>query len=54
MTDALSAADVTGLLVQWSRGDPEALERLMPAIYAECRRIAARQSLLGGWRSGFR
>lgn len=43
MTDALSAADVTGLLVQWSRGDPEALERLMPAIYAECRRIAARQ-----------
>jgi RNA polymerase sigma factor (TIGR02999 family) len=34
---------VTGLLFQWSQGDPEALERLMPVIYAECRRIAAQQ-----------
>lgn len=38
-----SSADVTGLLVQWSQGDPGALERLMPVIYAECRRIAERQ-----------
>lgn len=42
MTDA-SSADVTGLLVQWSRGDRDALERLMPVIYEECRRIAAHQ-----------
>ena len=42
MTDA-SSPDVTGLLVQWSRGDRDALERLMPVIYEECRRIAARQ-----------
>ena len=42
MTD-ISSSDVTGLLVQWSRGDQQALERLMPLIYAECRRIAARQ-----------
>jgi RNA polymerase sigma factor (TIGR02999 family) len=42
MTD-VSSADVTGLLVQWARGDQEALERLMPLIYAECRRIAAQQ-----------
>ena len=43
MPDATSSADLTGLLVQWSRGDPQALERLMPLIYAECRRIAERQ-----------
>ena len=43
MSDVISSADVTGLLLQWSRGDPEALERLMPLIYAECRRIAAQQ-----------
>ena len=38
-----SSADVTGLLVRWSQGDPEALDRLMPVIYAECRRIAEQQ-----------
>jgi RNA polymerase sigma-70 factor, ECF subfamily len=35
--------DITGLLVEWSRGDPDALERLVPLIYQECRRIAALQ-----------
>ena len=35
--------DVTALLVRWSRGDADALARLMPVIYGECRRIAARQ-----------
>ena len=43
MPDVVSSSDVTGLLIRWSRGDPEALERLMPLIYAECRRIAAQQ-----------
>ncbi|MEO8910168.1 MAG: sigma-70 family RNA polymerase sigma factor [Gemmatimonadaceae bacterium] len=38
-----SSSDVTGLLLEWSRGNPEALERLMPVIYNECRRIAAAQ-----------
>lgn len=38
-----SPEDVTGLLVRWSRGDTDALARLMPVIYDECRRIAARQ-----------
>ena len=42
MPDAVSA-DVTGLLVLWSQGDQVALDRLMPLIYAECRRIAAQQ-----------
>jgi RNA polymerase sigma factor (TIGR02999 family) len=42
MADAVSA-DVTGLLVRWSQGDQEALDGLMPLIYAECRRIAAQQ-----------
>ena len=35
--------DVTGLLGDWSRGDRRALDRLLPLVYAELRRIAARQ-----------
>jgi RNA polymerase sigma factor (TIGR02999 family) len=35
--------EVTALLLQWSRGDSAALERLMPHIYDECRRIASYQ-----------
>jgi RNA polymerase sigma-70 factor (ECF subfamily) len=35
--------DVTALLDGWSRGDPEALDRLVPLVYAELRRVAARQ-----------
>jgi RNA polymerase sigma factor (TIGR02999 family) len=38
-----ASADITGLLLSWSRGDTGALERLMPVVYAECRRIAERQ-----------
>ena len=38
-----NSTDVTGLLLRWSQGDTEALDRLMPAVYAECRSIAARQ-----------
>lgn len=43
-----SAADVTTLLQQWSDGDRSALDRLLPTIHTELRRIAARQ--LGGER----
>jgi RNA polymerase sigma factor (TIGR02999 family) len=39
----LSSNDVTGLLVRWSSGDPDALHQLVPLIYAECRRIATQQ-----------
>jgi RNA polymerase sigma factor (TIGR02999 family) len=35
--------DVTGLLDDWSRGDRRALDALLPVVYAELRRIAARQ-----------
>ncbi len=38
-----SSNDVTGLLARWSSGDPEALQQLIPLVYAECRRIAAQQ-----------
>lgn len=38
-----SSPDITQLLVRWSQGDPDALECLLPQVYAECRRIAARQ-----------
>jgi len=34
--------DVTRLLVAWSKGDRDALEDLIPVVYAELRRIAAR------------
>ena len=37
-----SPRDVTQLLVAWNRGDPAALERLMPLVYDELRRVARR------------
>jgi RNA polymerase sigma-70 factor, ECF subfamily len=36
------APDVTELLVAWSAGDQAALDRLVPMVYAELRRIAHR------------
>ena len=42
-------ADVTALLQRWSDGDRAALDRLLPMIHTELRRIAARQ--LGGERA---
>lgn len=38
-----SADDVTRLLDEWSHGDRCALDRLLPLVYGELRRIAARQ-----------
>jgi RNA polymerase sigma factor (TIGR02999 family) len=38
-----SPPDITGLLDDWGRGDPHALDRLLPLVYAELRRVAARQ-----------
>ena len=38
-----SARGVTALLTDWSRGDTGALDQLLPLVYAELRRIAARQ-----------
>jgi RNA polymerase sigma factor (TIGR02999 family) len=34
--------DVTQLLVDWGNGSQEALDRLMPLVYGELRRLAAR------------
>ena len=42
--------DVTRLLQQWSEGDRDSLDRLVPLVYAELHRIAARQ--LRGERDG--
>ena len=33
---------VTGLLLAWSQGEPTALDKLVPLVYAELRRIAHR------------
>lgn len=38
-----SPRDVTQLLIAWSEGDKDALNRLMPLVYQELRRLAARQ-----------
>jgi DNA-directed RNA polymerase specialized sigma24 family protein len=38
-----STQDVTALLDDWSRGNRSALNELLPLVYAELRRIAARQ-----------
>jgi RNA polymerase sigma factor (TIGR02999 family) len=35
------AADVTQLLVNWSKGDQAALDQLMPLVYGELRRLAS-------------
>jgi RNA polymerase sigma factor (TIGR02999 family) len=32
---------ITQLLVDWGKGDPAALERLMPLVYSELRRLAS-------------
>jgi len=37
-----SLAEVTGLLLAWRAGDASALERLIPLVHAELRRIAHR------------
>ena len=39
---AASPEKVTQLLVDWSRGDREALEKLTPLVYGELRRLAHR------------
>jgi RNA polymerase sigma factor (TIGR02999 family) len=36
-----SPKDVTEFLLDWSRGDPEAPDKLMPLVYDELRRIAS-------------
>lgn len=35
-----SRGEVTDLLVKWSEGDSDALDKLLPIVYAELRRIA--------------
>jgi RNA polymerase sigma factor (TIGR02999 family) len=39
----MSSPDVTALLGDWSRGNRTALTQLLPLVYAELRRVAARQ-----------
>lgn len=42
--------EITQLLLAWSRGEQDALERLIPLVYAELRRLAHRY--MAGERSG--
>jgi len=38
----VSSAELTGLLLAWGQGDSDALDRLMPVVHQELRRIAHR------------
>jgi RNA polymerase sigma factor (TIGR02999 family) len=49
MRDASDRGDVTELLSAWSAGDPDAFDRVMPLVFDELHRIAARH--LAGERS---
>lgn len=40
--DGFRSGDVTGLLVDWSNGDAQALEKLAPLVYDELHRLASR------------
>jgi RNA polymerase sigma factor (TIGR02999 family) len=42
MTTTPSRKDVTDLLIEWSGGNQEALNKLMPLVYDELRRLASR------------
>ena len=42
MPDPSPAHDVTGLLLSWGQGDTAALDRLVPLLYDELRRVARR------------
>src|SRR6185295_13220865 len=42
MGDTNSPTDVTQLLLAWNKGDRQALDRLMPLVYRELRRMARR------------
>jgi len=37
-----SPGDITQMLIAWSNGDRQALDRLIPVVYTELRRLAAR------------
>ena len=50
MADNSRQQEVTGLLLEWRRGDQVALDRLIPLVYKELRRIAGAQ--LGRERAG--
>jgi RNA polymerase sigma factor (TIGR02999 family) len=44
-----AGADVTRLLYEWKAGDRQALDRLIPLVYAELHALASRH-LAGEWR----
>ena len=42
MTPDIDRAEVTGLLLAWSQGDSEALEKLLPVVYEQLRGVAGK------------
>ena len=43
-----SRKDVTDLLIEWGKGDQEALNKLMPLVYDELHRLASRFFVTSG------
>lgn len=43
MPHSSGPTDVTSLLIEWRQGDAEALERLIPLVYTELRKLARAQ-----------
>jgi RNA polymerase sigma factor (TIGR02999 family) len=48
MNDWTRAGEVTGLLRRWADGDAQSLNRVIPIVYDELRRIASRELNRGG------
>jgi hypothetical protein len=42
LPDQREHGDITALLGAWSEGDPDAFDRVMPLVYDELHRMAAR------------
>ena len=45
---ARPASDVTDLLIAWRKGDSQALDHLLPLVYAELHRLA-HERMRGEW-----
>lgn len=42
-SNEMHSAEITGLLLDWGKGDKSALDRVIPLVYKELRRLAHRQ-----------
>ena len=48
-----SPEGITQLLVDWGQGNQAALNRFMPLVYAELRRLATNALVANGWATRY-